>query len=296
MTTVRVDDPDDPRLDDYRRLNEQAYRRRHEGDRIFVAEGYLAIDRVIDSGHRLRSVLLQPSRVERFAHHLRALHEVPVLVADAEVIAAVVGFDLHRGVVAIAERRPLHPVAGIAATARRVAVLEGLNDPENVGVIARSARALGIDALVLDPTCTDPYARRTVRVSLGEVLHLPVARAERWPDDLDRLTAAGFETWAMTPIGDDDVWTLAPPDRLAILLGAEGPGLTPATLARATRRVAIPIAEEVDSLNVGHAAAIAFAATGRPRPPDRAGQPHPPDAARTHPPDDPSRRHPPDRP
>lgn len=265
--TVPIDDPDDPRLDDYRRLNEQAYRRRHEGDRIFVAEGYLAIDRVIDSGHRLRSVLLQPSRVERFAHHFPALADagVPVHVADADVIAAVVGFDLHRGVVAIAERRPLHTVADVAATSRRVAVLERLNDPENVGVIARAARALAVDALVLDPTCTDPYARRTVRVSMGEVLHLHVARAERWPDDLDRLTAAGFETWAMTPTGDDDIWTLEPPPRLAILLGAEGPGLASATLAAASRRVVIPTVDAVDSLNVGHAAAIAFAVTGRPR-------------------------------
>ena len=135
-------------------------------------------------------------------------------------------------------------------------------------MIARAARALGIDGLVLDPTCTDPYARRTVRVSMGEVLHLPTARVapNEWPDALDDLGATGFETWALTPAADaDDIWSLDVPERLALVLGAEGPGLTASAAARATRRVRIPIRPDVDSLNVSHAAAIAFAATSHER-------------------------------
>lgn len=271
IDVIEIDDPADRRLADYRLLNDQRARRTQEGDEFFIAEGYVSIDRVIDSGHRLRSVLLTPSRVDRFAERLLRLTRAgvplpPVYVVDRDVLARAVGFDLHRGVVAAAERRPLMTVGEIAAGhASRIAVLVGLNDAENVGVIARAARALGVDALVLDPTCTDPYARRTVRVSMGEILHLPVARAERWPDDLQLLGEHGVETWAMTPAADAvDVWTLAVPDRVAIVLGAEGPGLDDATLAATDRRVRIPISPDVDSLNVGHAAAVAFAVAARP--------------------------------
>lgn len=266
---VPIDDPADARLDDYRALHDQASRRAVEGDAFFVAEGYVALDRVIDSGHSLRSVLAAPSRVPRLleAHPELGDGDVPLYVVERPQLADVVGFDLHRGVVATADRRPLVDVATLAAGgARLLAVLEGLNDAENVGVIARAARALGVDAMVLDPTCTDPYTRRTVRVSMGEVLHLPIARATDWPADLDVLHRNGFETWALTPAADaDDIWlaTADPADRVALLLGAEGPGLSAAALAAATRRVRIPIQPAVDSLNVGHAAAIAFAATTR---------------------------------
>jgi len=127
---------------------------------------------------------------------------------------------------------------------------------------------LKIDALLLDPTCTDAYSRRTIRVSMGEVLHLPVARALDWPGDLDVLHDAGFESWAMTPAPDaTDLWATpseALPERLAIVVGAEGPGLDDATMQATTRRVRIPIHPDVDSLNVGHAAAITFAAISRP--------------------------------
>ncbi len=268
MHRIEIDDAGDPRLADYRLLNDQRARRTHEGDEFFVTEGYVSVDRLIDSGHRVRSVLLTPSRLDRFAERADRLPaDTPVYVVEREVLAGVVGFDLHRGVVAAADRRPLPTLDDVlAGEARRVAVLEGLNDPENVGVIARAARALGIDALVLDPTCTDPYARRTVRVSMGEILHLAVSRPDGWPTVLERLAAAGYESWAMTPAADaDDLWTLDVPERLAVVLGAEGPGLSAATLAAATRRVRIPIDPAVDSLNVGHAAAITFAASGRPR-------------------------------
>ncbi|WP_395153450.1 TrmH family RNA methyltransferase [Ilumatobacter sp.] len=266
--TIAITDPADARVDDYRELNNQAARTAMEGDEFFMAEGYLAIDRLIDSGHRLRSVLLGTSRVERFAPYLEhpALMDVPVLVADRSVMQGIVGFNLHRGVLASAFRKPMPTVAELAATATRIAVLEALNDNENVGAISRAARAFGIDGIVISPTCTDPYYRRTVRVSMGEVLHMPIARAsaDDWPGALDTLHEAGFETWAMTPADDAvDLWATAIPERLAIVLGAEGPGLEQSTLQRATRRVRIPISPDVDSLNVGHAAAITFAATSR---------------------------------
>ena len=266
--TIAITDPADARVDDYRELNNQAVRTAMEGAEFFMAEGYLAIDRLIDSGHRLRSVLLGTSRVERFVSYLEhpALTDVPVFVADRAVMQGIVGFNLHRGVLASAFRKPMPTVAELAATATRIAVLEALNDNENVGAISRAARAFGIDGIVISPTCTDPYYRRTVRVSMGEVLHMPIARAsaDDWPGALDTLHEAGFETWAMTPADNAvDLWVTAIPERLAIVLGAEGPGLERSTLQRATRRVRIPISPDVDSLNVGHAAAITFAATSR---------------------------------
>jgi tRNA G18 (ribose-2'-O)-methylase SpoU len=213
-------------------------------------------------------VLLAPSRVARFVH-AAALTDagVPVVVAPPEVVAAVVGFDLHRGVLACAERRAHPPTGELLSRARRVALLEGLNDPENLGAIARAARAFGIDGLVIDPTCTDPYSRRTVRVSMGEILSLSVTRVrpDEWPTIVPTVSDAGFEVWAMTPSSDaDDLWRLRVPERVAVCLGAEGPGLTARLLDTADRRVRIPIDGAVDSLNVGHAAAVVFAAIGRP--------------------------------
>ncbi|MGI9051952.1 MAG: TrmH family RNA methyltransferase [Ilumatobacteraceae bacterium] len=256
---VHLDDADDPRLVDYVRLADPEARRRQERDELFIAEGVTAIERLLTSGHRVRSVLLTPKAHARLADRLTEL-DAPVYVAPQEVLARTVGFDLHRGAVAAADRQPLSSVDEVAELSRRLAVLEGLNDPENVGAIARSARALGIDGLVLDPTCIDPYYRRTIRVSMGEVLHLRVARAASWPADLDRLRAHGFEAWALTPDPSaDDLFANAVPDRVAVLLGAEGGGLSPGALDAADRQVRIPMAPGADSLNVGHAAAIAFA-------------------------------------
>lgn len=261
---VRIGDAADPRLGDYRELRDAAARRRIEGDEFFVAEGPVAIERLLASEHRVRSVLLSEEKYERMADLVAGQ---TVYVAPRALFREIVGFDLHRGAIAAADRLPHPALHDVLATARRVAVLEGLNDPENLGAIARSARALGIDALVLDPTCIDPYTRRTVRVSMGEILHLPAVRVGGdWPGaTFDALAAAGFDTWALTPAPDaDDIWELDVPDRLALMLGAEGPGLSAAALGGA-RRVRLPIRPDVDSLNVGAAAAVAFAVTGRPR-------------------------------
>jgi tRNA G18 (ribose-2'-O)-methylase SpoU len=262
---VRIADAHDPRLADYRDLKDAAARRRIEGDELFIAEGPTAIERLLASSHRVRSVLVSDAKWERMRGQLAGI-DAPVYVVDVDLLRGIVGFDLHRGAIAAADRLPAAGFDEVVARAGRVAVLEGLNDPENLGAIARSARALGIDALVLDPTCIDPYTRRTVRVSMGEILFLPWCRArpDDWPvTTLGALDAAGFETWALTPAGDHDVWQLDVPERVALLLGSEGPGLTARALAASSRRVRLPIHPDVDSLNVGAAAAVAFAVIGR---------------------------------
>jgi tRNA G18 (ribose-2'-O)-methylase SpoU len=260
---IRITDPGDPRLADYRELRDPAARRRIEGDELFIAEGPVAIERLLAAPHPVRSILLSDEKYARMAHLLEG-HTV--YVVDRQLLHEIVGFDLHRGAISAAGRLP-HPSLGeVLAPARRVGVLEGLNDPENLGALARSARAFGIDALVLDPTCIDPYTRRTVRVSMGEILLLPVCRIApgEWPGALAELATAGFATWALTPAHDAvDIWTLAVPDRVAVLLGAEGPGLSGAALAAATACVRLPIAADVDSLNVAAAAAVAFAIVQR---------------------------------
>ncbi len=263
--TEHIDDASDQRLGDYRDLRDAAARRRIEGDEFFIAEGPVAIDRLIASGHRIRSVLVSRQQYERMQELLESL-AAPVYVVERRLLHAIVGFDLHRGAIAAADRRTLTSLDDLAAFSSRLAVLEGLNDPENLGAIARSARAFGIGGLVLDPTCIDPYTRRTVRVSMGEVLFLPCCRLteDEWPMAIDRLHRSGFDTWAMTPAHDSsDIWGLDVPERLAIVLGAEGPGLADRTMRTATRRVRVPIRADVDSLNVGAAAAVAFALSDR---------------------------------
>ena len=263
----RIADADDPRLADYRELRDAAARRRIEGDEFFIAEGPTSIERLLASGHHVRSVLVSEQKYARMRELLDQV-AAPVHVVAKQLLAEIVGFDLHRGAIAAADRRPAPSFDETVGSASRVAVLEGLNDPENLGAIARSARALGVEALVLDPTCIDPYTRRTVRVSMGEILFLPSCRigVDEWPiNAFDAVHGAGFESWAMTPDDDAvDIWELEVPDRLAIVLGAEGPGLERRTMAATTRRVRLPIHADVDSLNVGNAAAVAFSIVDRP--------------------------------
>ena len=264
-----IADPADPRLDDYRELNSIAVRAEMERDEYFMGEGYVPIDRMLDSGHRMRSVLLHPKRLNRFIATMSRpeMAGVPVYVAEQPVLAEVVGFNMYRCCLASAFRAPMPTVAELASACSRLVVLEALNDDQNVGAIARAARAFGIEGMVISPTCNDPYQRRTVRVSMGEILHLPVARSGTadWPSALHTLHEAGFETWALTPdVGAADLWDMVVPDRVAAVLGAEGHGLEPETMAASTHRVRIPISANVDSLNVGHAAAVTFAAISRP--------------------------------
>ncbi|MDR9449642.1 MAG: RNA methyltransferase [Acidimicrobiia bacterium] len=256
-TMIEIHDPADPRVADYVRLTDAELRR--DGG-YFIAESLEVVRRLLTGSHPVRSVLITPARYPHLADDLAPL-DVPVFMAGPEVQNEVAGFRLHRGVVAAADRLPEPPLEEVLKMAGTLVVLEGLNDAENLGAIFRSARALGIDAVLLDPTCADPYYRRTVRVSMGAVFQLPFLRLAAWPDDLEVVRRAGFELVALTP--DRKAMSIADlpvgrGSRRAVLLGAEGSGLALATLARADRLVRIPMSAGFDSLNVGHAAAIAF--------------------------------------
>lgn len=254
MGFERIADPDDPRVADYAGLRDPARRSRVEREgAFFVAESPLVVQRLLASGRRVRSVLVTADRYDALAGAL-ATCPAPVFVAPEGVLRAVVGFDLHRGVVAAADRWPLPTLAAVLSGARLVAVVERLNDHENLGVVFRNAAAFGIDAVLLDPECADPLYRRCVRVSIGHVLTVPWTRAT--PAEVQ---AAGFALVALTPdAGATPIDEVAWPPRCALALGAEGPGLRPATLARADLCARIPMASGVDSLNVATAAGIAF--------------------------------------
>jgi len=266
---VLLDDPLDPRVREYAHLRAATLRLRAEGpggarDGIFIAEGELVVERALSLGYRMRSLLLLEQRVERFGG--LAPEGVPVYLATAELMRSITGFSVHRGVLAAFDRKPLPDVASLVRDARRVVVLEDVNNHTNVGAIVRSASALGIEALLLDPTSCDPLYRRSLRISMGEALSLPHARTDALPGGLAPLRAAGFVLAALTPgEASTDIADVAAAEheRLALLLGTEGPGLSPAVLAEADVRVRIPLAAGVDSLNVAAAAAIAFYALRR---------------------------------
>ena len=259
VVLIAIDDPSDPRLSDYVAL----HGRRTEHDSYFIVETPVVIRRLLGSRFPVRSLLLLSSQAELLADVLPSV-AAPVYVVNQEVMNATAGFNVHRGALASADRLPLADLDDVLSTATRLLILEGGNDHQNLGVISRSARALGIDALLLDPTCADPFYRRSVRVSMGELLHLPVVRCTAWPRALVQVRAAGFEVWALTPAADAtdlrDLQRTALPAKIALLAGAEGPGLSTPALTTATRRVRIAMRHGVDSLNVGHATAIALAA------------------------------------
>ena len=248
-------EPTDPSFDGFRRLNEPRFRRRYE-ERFgtFIAEGPTVIAHVASHATALVEAVLVDSRLRDRVPIL----DIPVHVADQAFISEVVGFDFHRGMLALCRRPPMSTLEHVASL-RSVAVLEGVNDHVNLGSIVRAAAGLGIDGLVLDPSTADPWYRRSVRVSMGTVVDLPMVRAQRWPADLEVLTDAGMTLVASTPAaGAHDVRNVDVIPRPAVMLGAEGAGLTSAALGYATVRVRIPMQRGVDSLNVGQAAAVLF--------------------------------------
>jgi tRNA G18 (ribose-2'-O)-methylase SpoU len=261
VTIMPIDDPADPRVDDFRDLSAADRRPDRPGGRgLVIAEGVVVVRRLVDSPYPVRSLLGVPRRVAELAGDLADL-AVPAYVTDAHTMAAVVGFHLNRGVLAVAGRPAGPDLDALLRTARVVAVLEAVNDHENLGALFRNAAALGVDAVLLGPRCADPLYRRSVRVSMGHVLRVPfVELPGPWPAALDRLRRAGFRVAALTP-GPDAVpltGTAVGSERVALLLGAEGPGLSDEALAAADVRVRIPMAPGIDSLNVATAAAVAF--------------------------------------
>jgi tRNA G18 (ribose-2'-O)-methylase SpoU len=264
-TIITLDDPGDPRADDYRDLTSADRRPDRPGGRgLVIAEGVVVVRRMIDSPYPVRSLLGVRRRIDELAADLVGL-EVPAYATDAPTMAEVVGFHLNRGVLAVADRATSPDPAALVRDARLVAVLEGVNDHENLGALFRNAAALGVDAVLLGPRCSDPLYRRSVRVSMGHVLRVPFAELPGpWPASLDVLRAAGLRVAALTPAADAVPLTASGlnGERVALLLGAEGPGLSDEALAAADLRVRIPMTTGVDSLNVATAAAVAFHAVG----------------------------------
>lgn len=256
-----ITDPDDPRIADYRALTDVELRTAFEPPHgLFIAEGELVLRRAAKAGYRLRSLLVDVKRVELVADLAAALPDVPVYAAAPAVLEAVTGFHVHRGILGSVHRPPMPSAAALLSAARRIVILEDVNTHTNVGAIFRCAAALGMDAVLLSPSCADPLYRRSVRVSMGEVFAVPYARLDPWPAALEQVRDAGFTVLALTP--DPEAVSLralteADRTRPALLLGAEGPGLSRTALTVADVRVRIPMHHGVDSLNVAAAAAVA---------------------------------------
>lgn len=255
---IEATDPADPRLTDFRDLSDADVRPDRRG--VVIAEGANVVARLAGSAYPIRAVVGLRARIEALRPVLGS-RDVPAYVVGKWVLSELVGFRVTRGVLASATRPNPPEVGALLAGAARIAVLEGLNDFENLGALFRNAAAFGLDAVLLDPQCADPLYRRSVRVSMGHVLRIPFAVLPGiWPQSLERLHEHGFRVLALSPAAAAvplrSVPSAAP---WAVLLGAEGAGLTSAAMAYADTRVRIPMAAGVDSLNVATAAAVAFA-------------------------------------
>lgn len=263
VRVIEVPEPGDARLDDFRDLTTADRRPDRPGGRgLVIAEGVVVVRRLLASRYPLRAVLGVRRRIEELADDLDG-QSAPVYATSAEAMSTVVGFHLNRGVLAVADRAAAWTASDVVARARRVLVLEGVGDHENLGSLFRNAAALGIDGVLLGPGCADPLYRRSVRVSMGHVLAVPFAPVPDWPGGLTWLRDNGFRVLAMTPSAQArPVAEFAGESRVAVLLGSEGPGLTAGAIAAADAAVRIPMAGGVDSLNVATAGAVAFYALG----------------------------------
>jgi tRNA G18 (ribose-2'-O)-methylase SpoU len=262
---ISVDGAGDPRLADYVRLTDVHLRRSLEADHgLFIAEGAKVIGRAMAAGYPVRSFLVAADKLATIAE-LVAGSDAPLYVLPAAVVEQLTGYRVHRGALASMQRLPLPPVSTVLTRARRIVILEDIVDHANVGAVFRCVAGLGFDGVVLAPRCADPLYRRAVKVSMGAVLAVPYARLTDWHGGLAEVRAAGFRLLALTPdsaaipIG---AVTPTPEDKIALLIGAEGGGLSDRWLAAADERVRIPMSRGVDSLNAASAAAIACYSLG----------------------------------
>jgi tRNA G18 (ribose-2'-O)-methylase SpoU len=274
-TLVEIEDPADPRLADYRDLRDVELRKSLEAERgLFLAEGAKVVRRAVEAGFEPRSFLMAPRWLDGLADVL-ATSDAPCYVLDEHLAEQVTGFHVHRGALASLRRRPLPSVDDVLAGARSVLVLEDLVDHTNVGAIFRSGAALGFDAVLLAPRCADPLYRRSIKVGMGAVFSTPWTRLPDWYDALPDLAARGFTTVALTLAPDSEPIERAVVgvDRLALVLGSEGHGLSDRWERSADRRAVIPMAAGIDSLNVAAATAVAcyVAASRRVTPASRRG-------------------------
>ena len=261
---IRITDFQAPELDIYARLTEAQLLNRYEPKKgMFIAESPKVIQRALDAGCEPVSILAEENHMNAEAWEaISRCGDIPVYVSDLQVLTQLTGFQLTRGMLCAMRRPKLPEVEAVLAGARRVAVLEDIMNPTNVGAIFRSAAALGMDAVLLTPACSNPLYRRSARVSMGTVFQVPWTYLPQWPQPaLELLSRAGFRTAAMA-LSDDSV-TIEDPrllseEKLAIILGTEGDGLAPDTIARCDYTVRIPMSHGVDSLNVAAASAVAF--------------------------------------
>lgn len=257
MSAQQIADPSDSRLDDFRDLMQAD---RLPGNPVVIAEGVNVVQRLARSAYRIRAVVGVPAKLEALAPVLAGL-DARVYELDKWTLSDVVGFRVTRGVLAAADRPAAVDPRSLIERGHRFVVLESINDYENLGSVFRNCAAFGVDSVLLDPRCADPLYRRSVRVSMGHVFGVGFAVLdEPWPAALEQLREAGVRLLAMTPRPSATALrVLEPPARWALLLGAEGPGLSEAALAAADEWVRIPMADGVDSLNVATAGAVALA-------------------------------------
>ena len=265
---IEITDFDDNRLDVYARLTENQLRCREKPENaLFIAESPKVIERALDGGFEPVSLLMEGKHIDGQAKDVIArCGDVPVFTSTLDVLTKLTGFQLTRGVLCAMRRRPLPALEEVCAGAKRIAVLENIMNPTNVGAIFRSAAALGMDAVLLTPACSDPLYRRSVRVSMGTVFQIPWTyigeEISDWPvNGLEKLNEMGFKTAAMArrdnSVSIDDEALMAE-DKLAVILGTEGDGLADETIADCDYTVKIPMYHDVDSLNVAAASAVAF--------------------------------------
>ena len=265
---IEITDFSAPELDVFARLTEGQLKSRQDSEKsLFIAESPKVIERALNAGYEPVSLLTERKHIEGQAKEIIArCGEIPIYTADRELLADLTGYQLTRGVLCAMRRRALPSVEELCQNARRIAVLESIVDSTNVGAIFRSAAALNVDAVLVTPTCTDPLYRRCVRVSMGTVFQVPWTRIgedhTQWPQPgMERLQRLGFKTAAMALRDDSfsiDDPALQQEEKLAIILGTEGDGLSPQTIADCDYTVRIPMSHEVDSLNVAAASAVAF--------------------------------------
>ncbi|MDH6236957.1 RNA methyltransferase [Cryobacterium sp. CG_9.6] len=262
MQIIPITDRDLPDLSDYSRLTDVALRRVSEpAGGLYIAESPKVIARAIAAGHQPRSLLVQEQWLPDAERLLADWPDVPVYVGESRVLETLTGYNLHRGALAAMHRPALPSVAELIADARRIVILEDIVDHTNVGAIFRSVAGLGADAVLITPRCADPLYRRSVRVSMGTVLQVPWTRLPEWDEATPLLHAAGFHLAALA-LSDEavslDRFAASAPERVALVLGAEGDGLSAHALRAADTVVTIPMLHGVDSLNVASASAVAL--------------------------------------
>jgi tRNA G18 (ribose-2'-O)-methylase SpoU len=262
MAVERLTDAADPRVSDYTGLTDTQLRRRREpAEGLYIAESTKVLRRAIDAGHTPRSFFLTDKWLPDLEDVLACFPDVPAYVGSEAVLEEITGFHLHRGALAAMNRPAPLRLDDLLKNARRVAILEDMVDHTNLGAVFRSAAALGVDAVLVTPRCADPLYRRAIRVSMGTVFQVPWARLESWPDSIGILRGFGFLVAALALEPDSvELQDLSQrnPERLALILGTEGEGLSPQTLEQSDLTVRIPMNPSVDSLNVAAAGAVAF--------------------------------------